>query len=440
MTPGELKTLGRRCVTRYMQAEALRFEALRLLAEFERRQGWKTTPFPSTAEWFAGQVGITVGAAREQVRTALALEELPETSAAMQDGRLSYSKARALTRVSTPETEGALLELASRESAAELERTVRRMRVADLPAEERRYQSRRLRVWVDSEGMVEVRGRLDPETGQRLLRALEWAEDQVFRAAEDPTGTRPEQRKADALGVVAGRALDGGRTRGNGSGAGRARPLVMLHVDETVLKGEAPDAESAESDTRDSRSELEDGTRVSAETSRRLSCDAAVVRVGHGADGRVTGAGACTRTIPASVRRAVEARDRGVGSRGVGPGSWTCTMWCTGPAEARTRWTTWSRSVHGITAGCTRVARGCPSTGPGRSCSTRPGGRAGRIADPLRLAQPPPPDASAERTSHERREARCVRHGGARPTARTPSAPREPHGGRPSRSGMRRAS
>ena len=321
MTRDELKMLGRRCVTRYMQAEALRFEALRLLAEFERRQGWKTTPFPSTAEWFAGQVGITVGAAREQVRTALALEELPETSAAMQDGRLSYSKARALTRVSTPETEGALLELASRESAAELERTVRRMRVADLPAEERRYQSRRLRVWVDSEGMVEVRGRLDPETGQRLLRALEWAEDQVFRAAEDPTGIRPEQRKADALGVVAGRALDGDRTRGSGtgSGAGRARPLVMLHVDEAVLKGEALVAEStAESDPHDARSELEDGTRVSAETSRRLSCDAAVVRVGHGADGRVTGAGACTRTIPASVRRAVEARDRGCRFPGCG--------------------------------------------------------------------------------------------------------------------------
>ena len=320
MTREELKTLGRRCVTRYMQAEALRFEALRLLAEFERRQGWKTTPFPSTAEWFAGQVGITVGAAREQVRTALALEELPETSAAMQDGRLSYSKARALTRVSTPETEGALLELASRESAAELERTVRRMRVADLPAEERRYQSRRLRVWVDSEGMVEVRGRLDPETGQRLLRALEWAEDQVFRAADDPTGTRPEQRKADALGVVAGRALDGDRTRGSGTGtgAGRARPLVMLHVDEAVLKEEAPVAESGESHTRAVRSELEDGTRVSAETSRRLSCDAAVVRVGHGADGRVTGAGACTRTIPASVRRAVEARDRGCRFPGCG--------------------------------------------------------------------------------------------------------------------------
>ena len=320
MTRDELKTLGRRCVTRYMQAEALRFEALRLLAEFERRQGWKTTPFPSTAEWFAGQVGITVGAAREQVRTALALEELPETSAAMQDGRLSYSKARALTRVSTPETEGALLELASRESAAELERTVRRMRVADLPAEERRYQSRRLRVWVDSEGMVEVRGRLDPETGQRLLRALEWAEDQVFRSAEDPTGTRPEQRKADALGVVAGRALDGDRTRGSGtgSGAGRARPLVMLHVDEAVLKEEAPVTESGESHTRAVRSELEDGTRVSAETSRRLSCDAAVVRVGHGADGRVTGAGACTRTIPASVRRAVEARDRGCRFPGCG--------------------------------------------------------------------------------------------------------------------------
>jgi hypothetical protein len=82
-------------------------------------------------------------------------------------------------------------------------------------------------------------------------------------------------------------------------------------------------------------SELEDGTRVSAETARRLSCDASrivVSRDGLGSDngsadrspdgsangstneavhGSVLNVGRKTRTIPPSLRRALDARDRG---------------------------------------------------------------------------------------------------------------------------------
>ncbi|MEN8375853.1 MAG: HNH endonuclease signature motif containing protein, partial [Gemmatimonadota bacterium] len=53
------------------------------------------------------------------------------------------------------------------------------------------------------------------------------------------------------------------------------------------------------------------GVRVSAETSRRIACDAAVVRITRGGDGRVLGAGRRTRTIAPALRRALEARDRG---------------------------------------------------------------------------------------------------------------------------------
>ena len=49
---------------------------------------------------------------------------------------------------------------------------------------------------------------------------------------------------------------------------------------------------------------------VSAETSRRLSCDAAVVPMGHGVDGAVLDVGRKTRTVPPSIRRALEARER----------------------------------------------------------------------------------------------------------------------------------
>ena len=82
----------------------------------------------------------------------------------------------------------------------------------------------------------------------------------------------------------------------------------MLHVDADTLRA----------DGEPGRSDFEDGTRVSAETSRRLSCDAAVVTVTHAADGSVLDVGRRTRSIPPALRRALEVRDRGCRFPGCG--------------------------------------------------------------------------------------------------------------------------
>jgi hypothetical protein len=49
---------------------------------------------------------------------------------------------------------------------------------------------------------------------------------------------------------------------------------------------------------------------VSAETSRRLSCDAAVVTMRHDERGDALDVGRKTRTVPSAIRRALAARDR----------------------------------------------------------------------------------------------------------------------------------
>ncbi len=181
----ELYLLGERCAEAYMQADALQYRAMKLLAEFHRREGWKDTGFSSTAEWLANRIGIQTNAARERVRTAVALEQLPLTSAAMRDGELSFAKVRALTRVATPETEATLLDFARAGSAANLERMVRAWKKLDrkgeLAAEQIRHRSRRFSAWVDDDGMVVVRGRLDPEVGALFMRAVEAAGDALFR-------------------------------------------------------------------------------------------------------------------------------------------------------------------------------------------------------------------------------------------------------------------
>jgi hypothetical protein len=294
---------------------------LTLIAEFDRLGGWKLSGHRSCAHWLAFRTGIDLGACRERVRAARALVDLPAISASMGRGELSFSAVRALTRVATPENESDLLELATGATAAQLERMVRGYKLgsrqSELDRERERQESRTLSVFPDSDGMYVVQGRLTPEQGALLMRAVEAGSDSLFTAKGIPAGVSAEassdnaaQRRADALALLAERALAAGF--GNDSplsGTKAERYQVVLHVDSETLTEDGDGL---------GRSELEDGTRVSAETSRRLCCDASVVPIGHARDGSILDIGRRTRTIPPSIRRALESRDQGCRFPGCG--------------------------------------------------------------------------------------------------------------------------
>ena len=307
---------------------------LTLIADFDRRRGWELGGHRSCAHWLSFRTGIDLGAAREKVRAARALTGLPKTSASMARGELSFSQVRALSRVATPANEEDLLELAKGCCTAQLERMIRAFRRGsredEATREERCHQMRALSVFPDEEGMYVVKGRLPAEVGAVLLRAVEAASHVLFREesgqgpmTEGERGPKTDsqlaasQRRADALGLCAERALAAGFGHGSEpapiSGTRAERFQVMLHVEPETL--EEPTGE--ETDTG-GRSELEDGTRVSAETSRRLACDAGLVRISHASDGSVFHAGRKTRTIPPALRRALEARDQGCRFPGCG--------------------------------------------------------------------------------------------------------------------------
>ena len=82
---------------------------LAMIAEFDRRKGWSDSMTQSCAHWLNWQCGIALGAAREKVRVAHALEDLPLIGAAMGRGELSYAKVRAFTRVANAANEEFLL-------------------------------------------------------------------------------------------------------------------------------------------------------------------------------------------------------------------------------------------------------------------------------------------------------------------------------------------
>jgi hypothetical protein len=146
------------------------------------------------------------------VRVARALAGLPQTSAAMSQGELSFSQVRALTRVADAECEAELLEHARTMTAAELEKFCRAWkklgRDEEAKLEERIHRSRSVSVFPDDEGGYVIRGRLEPEVGALVMRAIEAASDALYRGSVPET--TPEQRRADALALLAERALAAG--------------------------------------------------------------------------------------------------------------------------------------------------------------------------------------------------------------------------------------
>ncbi len=292
---------------------------LDLIREFDAREGWNTG-FRSCAAWLSWRVGLDLGAARERVRVARALGTLPRLAQALARGELSYAKVRALTRVATPETEERLLAVGRAGTADHVERIVRGWRRVDRKAEAaeaaQRHASRALHVYQDEDGMVTLRGRLAPEVGAVLMQALAAAREVLYQqargkddavaspvdvSAETPTMA---QQQADALALLAETALH----HGIDPGAPGERYQVVVHVDAPALAD--PDEPG--------QSLLEDGAHVAAETSRRLACDASLVVMQHGLDGRVVEVAARTRTIPPALRRALHHRDRGCRFPGCG--------------------------------------------------------------------------------------------------------------------------
>jgi len=314
----ELERLGDEIAELAAHLDAATARLLDLIREFDARGGWGNG-FRSCAHWLAWRVGLALGAAREHVRVARALGSLPRLKEALARGELSYSKVRALTRVATPETEERLLAVGRAGTAEHVELIVRGWRRMDRKAEAeettRRHRHRALHVYPDADGMVVIRGRLEPEVGAVVMQALAAAREALYRKESDvPAGTSVvdgspeaptvEQQQADALALVAETALH----RGMDPGTPGARYQVVIHVDAAILA----DADAA------GQSVLDGGARVPAGTSQRLACDASRVVMRHDANGRITEVGVRTRTIPPALRRALQHRDKGCRFPGCG--------------------------------------------------------------------------------------------------------------------------
>jgi 5-methylcytosine-specific restriction endonuclease McrA len=294
------------------------YRFLVLIEAFDREGGWQGMGIDSCAHWLNWRCGISIGVAREKVRVARALPGLPQISKAFAEGRVSYSKVRAMTRVATPRNEESLLNTAFHGTARHVEQQVRWYRRAKrleaLNEENRRHAHRELAVYPDDDGCWVLRGRLTAEQGALIAKALEAAQNQAFaeRRAEpeavEQVIERDEcivtgfsepvaQRRADALERVARTYLAGPEA----NDAGGDRYLVNLHTDIETLKADGVGAAA----------NLDDRAEIPAETSRRLACDASLIQWLETEEGEPLSVGRKTRSIPPAIRRALKRRDGG---------------------------------------------------------------------------------------------------------------------------------
>jgi Domain of unknown function (DUF222) len=285
----------------------LEYEYLVLIREFDIRQGWKAWHFNNCAEWLNFKCGISAGTAREKVRVAKALFDLPRCSESFAAGKLSYSKARALTRVANHRTEPELLDFALLGTASQVDEHCRQLRNAQRRIStvdaNRSHQARYLTRAIHEDGSLTISVQLPKEAGDLVMKAIDVAVASVTGGEQEGVQYSDEvedtffQKQADAMVLVARGFLAGG---GDKKSSTADHYQVMVHVDESALINES----ASEYNDRGGKSDLP------IESVRRIVCDASIVPIGKVKNGDPLNVGRKHRVVSPPMKRALISRDK----------------------------------------------------------------------------------------------------------------------------------
>jgi hypothetical protein len=263
---------------------------LDVIRAIDRKQSWRDDGATSTTGWVVAMLRVSHATAKEWVRVARALDQLPHLREAYAAGMLSWDQVRHATVFVTPDED----EEAARElpgcTAAQLEERAKCHRRRS-PADGRESARRRFFSWRRDRdtGGYRYRGFLPAEAGAIVNAALE---ERARLMGNDPvTGLwdPAEQRQADAL-------VDLARTDVL-THPGPDPTVVVVHVESDVADG-----------TADGNGSI-DGIPIPAESVRRLLCDCDVEFNIEGPDGTCIGIGRAGRQPPRWLRRRATHRD-----------------------------------------------------------------------------------------------------------------------------------
>lgn len=266
----------------------------------------------STAHWLSWQTGIGLGAAREQVRVARALRDLPLTAAAFASGQSSYSKVRALTRFATAQSESDLVITAQHATGAQIERLAASMRKARRACDVRARRRAAYVTWhQDDDGSIVGSFRLAPEQAAIFCQGLDAGRGRITEVVgEEPDAGADDSARtaADAL-VAMAEALLRNVSAETPPERGERFQLVLHSTVEGLAEPDDADDDGVGSHLAGANGRT---WRLAPSTARRLSCDCPASELLEGAEGEVLHLGRKTRRIRSRLRRAVMLRDGGM--------------------------------------------------------------------------------------------------------------------------------
>jgi len=297
---------------------------LQLVGEYDALEGWVATGAISCAHWLAGLLDVELSTAREHVRVAAALRALPQTAAMVAAGTLSYAKAREVTRVATAATEAELLELARRETARTLGRTLANWQVRREPEglAARQRSARSCTFHHEADGTITMHVRMTPDDAARVRAVLDREAHHHMReqmnGTDDAGGARSTlvQARADAVvtrlttgefAEARDAAFGAGSADENGGMVGDAPAGASRSPSPSRLVPPAP--VELVLHRRVDGTEI-DGVVLAPETAARLACDAKVRVMLHDPDGAPIDHGRVHRLVTPKLRRLVLERDQ----------------------------------------------------------------------------------------------------------------------------------
>lgn len=192
----------------------LDFDEGRWLLSARRARAHAQLGFGSFSEYIERLFGYAPRLTHDKLRVAEALETLPELAQALRDGSMTWSCARELTRVATPETERAWLEQSRGRTMREVERLVSGHGHGSLPDEPANEQVQRhiLRFEVTGETLATFRealAKLRREAGGHVEddAALLSMARQVLGGTTAGPATKSSSPSAKAAAVPANGAM-----------------------------------------------------------------------------------------------------------------------------------------------------------------------------------------------------------------------------------------
>ncbi|MGH2725135.1 MAG: DUF222 domain-containing protein [Actinomycetota bacterium] len=274
------------------QMTAASADILEAVWDCEDRGLWRRDGATSMSAWLAARYGLARATAREWVRMARALRELPRLFGAYRSGRISWDQLRPLSRFVTRDTETYWARKGAHLRPVTLWREAERHRRVGTKDEREARRRRFLSLWWDTDSpMLCLQGMLPPEEGAAVEAALSRRAEQVVLT--DQPENPGEARMADALVEAV--------TEAGGTGS---TDRLVIHADARVVAGSEPHRGPWLAET-------EDGHRLSDDAVRRMACDSRVEWVLE-ENGQPVGIGRRGRAVPGPIARLLRHRDRGM--------------------------------------------------------------------------------------------------------------------------------